>query len=64
MPDFRGLGTQVNNVLGSFPEVPYFRFDEYNWKKSEAGTFVKIRPAYYTSAVAKLKYLFDLKEMS
>jgi len=45
MPDFRGLGTQVNNVLGSFPRVPYFRFDEYNWKKSEAGTFVKIRPA-------------------
>ena len=45
MPDFRGLGTQVNNVLRSFPEVPYFRFDKYNWKKSEAGTFVKIKPA-------------------
>ena len=46
MPDFFGLGTQVNNVLGSSPGVPYFGFDEYNGKKSEAGTFVKIRPAY------------------
>ena len=50
MPDFRGLGTQVNNVLGSFPEVPFFRFDEYNWKKSEAGTIVKIKPAYWATA--------------
>ena len=45
MPNFRGLGTWVNNLLGSFQGVPYFRFDEYNGEKSKAGTFVKIRPA-------------------
>ena len=46
MPNFRSLGTQVNIVLGLFPVVPYFRFDECNGEKSEAGTFVKVRPAY------------------
>ena len=45
MPNFRGLGTYVNNILGSFPWVLYFRFDEFNGEKSEAGTFVKIRLA-------------------
>ena len=36
----------MNNVLESFPVVPFFKFDEYSGRKSEAVTFVKIRPAY------------------
>ena len=41
MPDFRGLETWLNNILGLFPGVSYFRFNEYNGEKSEAGIFKK-----------------------
>ena len=33
MPSFRCSETHINNVLGSFPGVPYFRFDEYKGEK-------------------------------
>ena len=41
MPAFRFLGTQVNNIIGSFPGVLYFKFDEYNGKKVKHAPLLK-----------------------
>ena len=52
MPDFKGLGTHVNNILGLFPEVLYFRFDGYNGKKVGQAPPLKLgQPSEYAADI-------------